>query len=77
MRIPGEAIWLVDACAGRQMLPVALPPEDLQRFCQELPEISVAQSALDHVTLEKWDPGEMSSVHCHLSCLPFACVNDN
>eukprot|EP00434_Breviolum_minutum_P023514 symbB.v1.2.020741.t3/scaffold1762.1/size182224/8 len=49
LRIPGEAIWLVDACAGRQMLPVALPPEDLQRFCQELPEISVAQSALDHV----------------------------
>ena len=51
LRIPGEAIWLVDAMAGRQILAVDLcDVENLQRFSQELPEISVAQSALDHVT---------------------------
>lgn len=50
LRIPGEAIWLVDAMAGRQILAVDLcDVENLQRFSQELPEISVAQSALDHV----------------------------
>lgn len=49
LRIPGEALWLVDAMAGRQILAVDLGAERLQRFSQELPEISVAQSALDHV----------------------------
>ncbi|CAK9079909.1 unnamed protein product [Durusdinium trenchii] len=48
LRIPGEAIWLVDACAGRQVLAVDLRGR-LQDFVEELPEISVAQSALDHV----------------------------
>ncbi|CAK9032018.1 Lipase_3 domain-containing protein [Durusdinium trenchii] len=52
LRIPGEAIWLVDACAGRQVLAVDLRGR-LQDFVEELPEISVAQSALDHVSREQ------------------------
>ncbi|CAJ1359386.1 unnamed protein product [Effrenium voratum] len=48
LRIPGEAIWLVDACAGRLILPIDLSGR-LDEFCRELPEITVAQSALDHV----------------------------
>ncbi|CAE7429446.1 unnamed protein product [Symbiodinium sp. CCMP2592] len=48
LRIPGQAMWLVDAVAGRQVLAVDLA-ERLDDFTRELPEISVAQSALDHV----------------------------
>ncbi|CAE7697129.1 unnamed protein product [Symbiodinium necroappetens] len=48
LRIPGQAMWLVDAVAGRQVLAVDLAKR-LDDFTRELPEISVAQSALDHV----------------------------
>ncbi|OLP81447.1 hypothetical protein AK812_SmicGene38020 [Symbiodinium microadriaticum] len=54
LRIPGQAMWLVDAVAGRQVLAVDLA-ERLDDFTRELPEISVAQSALDHVILMQKD----------------------
>ncbi|CAE8589990.1 unnamed protein product [Polarella glacialis] len=48
LRIPGQAIWLIDACSGRQVLAVDLG-DKLPQFSDALPEISNAQSALDHI----------------------------